>query len=190
MLYSDLRSWIGEVEKFGELKRIPGVDWDLEMGAITEVYARNEPYPAILFDEIKDYPAGHRVLVGVHHQSLKRQCLTTHLPLDYGRNEFIQAWKERLNNQKFIPPRVVQTGPVMENVFEGNDIDLLSLPVPRWHEEDGGRYLGTAHLVISRDIDEGWVNLGCYRVMVRIDSKCRDRIPPVFFSRSISRIHG
>ena len=105
MLYSDLRGWINEVEKFGELKRIPGVDWNLEMGALTEVYARNEPYPAILFDEIKDYPAGHRVLVGVHHQSLKRQCLTTHLPLDYGRHEFIQAWKERLNNQKFIPPR-------------------------------------------------------------------------------------
>ena len=111
MLYADLRSWITEVEKFGELRRIPGVDWDLEMGALTEVYARNEPYPAILFDDIKDYPAGHRVLVGVHHQSLKRQCLTTHLPLDYGRNEFIQAWKERLNNQKFIPPRVVSERP-------------------------------------------------------------------------------
>jgi UbiD family decarboxylase len=166
MLYSDLRGWIDEVEKFGELRHVPGVDWDLEMGALTEVYARNEPYPAILFDEIKDYPAGYRVLVGVHHQSLKRQCLTTHLPLHYGRHDFIQAWKERLNNQKFIPPRVVDSGPVMENVFEGKDIDLHSLPVPRWHEEDGGRYLGTAHLVISRDIDEGWVNLGCYRVMV------------------------
>ncbi|HWH75871.1 MAG TPA: UbiD family decarboxylase, partial [Candidatus Binatus sp.] len=37
---------------------------------------------------------------------------------------------------------------------------------PHWHEEDGGRYIGTAHLVITRDIDEGWVNIGCYRVMV------------------------
>ena len=26
--------------------------------------------------------------------------------------------------------------------------------------------MGTAHLVITRDIDEGWVNIGCYRVMV------------------------
>ena len=34
------------------------------MGAITAVYARNEPYPDILFDEIVDYPAGDRVLVG------------------------------------------------------------------------------------------------------------------------------
>ena len=166
MFYQDLRDWIAKVEGFGELKRVPGVDWNLEMGAVTEVYARNEPYPAILFDQIKDYPAGHRVLVGVHHQSLKRQCLTTHLPLDYDRKQFIQAWKTRLNKPRFIPPRVVRTGPVMENVFAGKDIDLLSLPVPRWHEHDGGRYLGTAHVVITRDIDEGWVNLGCYRVMV------------------------
>ena len=166
MLYSDLRSWITEVEKFGELRRIPGVNWDLEMGAVAEVYARNPPYSAILFDKIKDYPAGHRVLVGVHHQSLKRQCLTTHLPLDYDRNQFIQAWRQRLNNPTYIPPRVVDSGPVMENVYEGKDIDLLSLPVPHWHEDDGGRYMGTAHLVITRDIDEGWVNIGCYRVMV------------------------
>ena len=166
MLYNDLRSWMSKVDEFGELKTVEGIDWKYEMGAVTEVYARNPPYSAILFDKIKDYPAGHRVLVGVHHQSLKRQCLTTHLPLDYDRYQFIQAWRKRLNNPTYIPPRVVETGPVLENVYEGKDIDLYSLPVPHWHEEDGGRYIGTAHVVITRDMDEGWVNLGCYRVMV------------------------
>ena len=166
MLYNDLRSWMSKVDEFGELKTVEGCDWKYEMGAVTEVYARNPPYSAILFDKIKDYPAGHRVLVGVHHQSLKRQCLTTHLPLDYDRYQFIQAWRKRLNNPTYIPPRVVETGPVLENVYEGKDIDLYSLPVPHWHEEDGGRYIGTAHVVITRDMDEGWVNLGCYRVMV------------------------
>ncbi|MBI4527089.1 MAG: UbiD family decarboxylase [Deltaproteobacteria bacterium] len=166
MLYSDLRDWISKVEEFGELRKVEGVDWNLEIGAITEIYARNEPFPAILFDKIQGYPAGYRVLVGVHHQSLKKLCLTTHLSLDYGQKEFIAAWKERLNHPRMIAPRVVDSGPVLENVLEGKDIDLLSLPVPYWHENDGGRYLGTANVVISRDIDEGWVNLGCYRVMV------------------------
>ena len=166
MLYNDLRGWMEKVDEFGELKRVEGIDWKYEMGAVTEVYARNPPYSAILFDKIKDYPAGHRVLVGVHHQSLRRQCLTTHLPLNYDRMQFIQAWRKRLNNPQFISPRVVNSGPVMENVYEGKDIDLFSLPVPHWHEEDGGRYIGTAHIVITRDMDEGWVNLGCYRVMV------------------------
>ena len=98
--------------------------------------------------------------------SLKRQLLTLNMPLDYDRMQFIQTCRQRLEHPRSIPPKVVKTGPVMENVMEGKDIDLLSLPVPRWHEDDGGRYLGTAHVVITRDIDEGWVNLGCYRVMV------------------------
>jgi 3-polyprenyl-4-hydroxybenzoate decarboxylase len=33
----------------------------------------------------------------------------------------------------------------MENVYHGDDIDLLKFPVPRWHERDGGRYIGTGH---------------------------------------------
>src|SRR6266850_1856702 len=139
MQYTDLRDWIQKVDEMGELRRVEGVDWNLEMGAITEVYARNEPYPAILFDKIKDYPEGRRVLIGVHHMSLKRQLLTLNMPLDYDRMQFIQTCRERLNHPHNIPPEVVKTGPVMENVMEGKDIDLLSLPVPRWHEDDGGR---------------------------------------------------
>ena len=41
-----------------------------------------------------------------------------------------------------------------------------NFPVPFWHERDGGRYIGTGHVVITRDPDEDWVNVGCYRVMV------------------------
>jgi UbiD family decarboxylase len=38
--------------------------------------------------------------------------------------------------------------------------------VPMWHPEDGGRYIGTGCAVVTRDPDDGWVNLGCYRVML------------------------
>jgi UbiD family decarboxylase len=165
MQYHDLRDWIQKVEEFGELKTVQGADWDLEIGAVTEVAARGETSDAILFDNINGYPAGHRVLVGMN-QSLKRQCLTTHLPVEYDRMQFIDAWKKRLNHPTLIPPRTVNDGPVLENVFEGKDIDIFSLPVPHWHEEDGGRYIGTADVTITRDPEEGWVNLGCYRVMV------------------------
>ena len=33
-------------------------------------------------------------------------------------------------------------------------------------ELDGGRFIGTACLVTTRDPDEGWVNFGAYRGMV------------------------
>jgi len=187
MLYHDLRDWIEKVDEFGELKKVEGVDWNLEMGAIAEIATRGEKSYAILFDKIKGYPESRRVLVGVHHQSLKKRCLTTHLPLDYDRIQFIQAWRDRLNHPRLIAPRVVKHGPVLENVFEDKDIDLLSLPVPRWHEKDGGRYLGTAHVVITRDPDEGWVNLGCYRVMVHDRSTLALYISPGKHGRIMRR---
>ena len=37
MLYNDLRGWMEKVDEFGELKRVEGIDWKYEMGAVTEV---------------------------------------------------------------------------------------------------------------------------------------------------------
>ena len=37
MAYKDLRDWLGQVEKFNQLKKISKAGWDLEMGAITEL---------------------------------------------------------------------------------------------------------------------------------------------------------
>ena len=52
--YKDLREWIELVDKLGELKKIIGADWNLEMGAITELIGREGKYPppAIIFDNI------------------------------------------------------------------------------------------------------------------------------------------
>ena len=38
--------------------------------------------------------------------------------------------------------------------------------MPRYHAQDGGRYIGTANLDITRDRESGWVNAGAYRVMI------------------------
>jgi 4-hydroxy-3-polyprenylbenzoate decarboxylase len=150
----------------GELKVVEGADWHLEIGALSVLASKHkENSPALLFDRIKDYPAGYRILVGFF-ESLKRSALTTNLPLDITREGFIQAWRERLAKPVSIPPVAVSSGPVMENVFKDDDVDLFKFPVPFWHERDGGRYIGTGHVVITRDPEEGWVNVGCYRVMV------------------------
>jgi 4-hydroxy-3-polyprenylbenzoate decarboxylase len=62
---------------------------------------------------------------------------------------------------------VVDTGPIFENIQSGKEIDLLKFPVPFMHEKDGGRYIGTNCLVITQHPDEGWVNLGTYRIMLQ-----------------------
>ena len=58
--------------------------------------------------------------------------------------------------------------PQLSTVFPeaGDDIDLYKLPTPVWHELDGGRYIGTGCAIISRDPDDGWINLGTYRCMI------------------------
>ena len=53
-----------------------------------------------------------------------------------------------------------------ENVDRDEDVDLMKFPVPVHHEKDGGRYIGTACGVITRDPDTGRVNVGTYRVML------------------------
>jgi 4-hydroxy-3-polyprenylbenzoate decarboxylase len=48
----------------------------------------------------------------------------------------------------------------------GDQVNLLDLPVPFFHQGDGGRYIGTWHIVATKDPDTHWVNWGMYRLMV------------------------
>ena len=167
---TDLREWLRDVERLGELEKIDGVDWDLELAALAELAnekfgAEAKARPALLFDRIAGYPRGHRVAANLV-SSVSRLSLT--LGMDPGLSEFgfIQKWRERVKEIRPIEPEMVSDGPLLENRIEGPAIDLLAFPVPRWHELDGGRYIGTDDLVVTRDPEDGWVNVGTYRVMV------------------------
>ncbi len=48
----------------------------------------------------------------------------------------------------------------------GVQADLFKFPVSMIHEGDGGRYIGTWDLTISKDVDSDWVNWGIYRHML------------------------
>jgi 3-polyprenyl-4-hydroxybenzoate decarboxylase len=45
----ELRAFLAQVKAAGELKEIAGANWDLEIGALTEIFAGTEPAPALLF---------------------------------------------------------------------------------------------------------------------------------------------
>ncbi|MDP2917655.1 MAG: UbiD family decarboxylase, partial [Dehalococcoidia bacterium] len=173
----DLRAFIDEVKALGELKVIKGADWDMEIGAITLLSEEEAHTPAILFDEIKGYPAGFRVLVN-SYVSLVRSALTLNLPTGLKPMECIKELKGRLVNLKRIPPRTVTDGPILENVHTGKDVNVLKFPAPKWHELDGGRYIGTGSFTITRDPEEGWINLGTYRLMVHDENTLGFYISP------------
>jgi len=167
-IYRDLREWLEQAEKLGEIKRVRGAHWDLEMGGLAEIVARAAKgvAPALLFHEIPGFPAGHRVLFG-QLDSVRRLALTLGLSLERpDRSGCVKACRDKLNALELQPPRLVERGKVQENFVEGDRIDLYRFPLPRHHEKDGGRYFGTAHCVITQDPDTGWVNLGTYRCMV------------------------
>jgi 4-hydroxy-3-polyprenylbenzoate decarboxylase len=111
-------------------------------------------------------------------ETLERTALTLNLSTDLKTIALIDALRAKLRTLQTVQPRIVSSGPVMENVERGTDIDLLKFPVPRWHEGDGGRYLGTAHLVITRDPETGVENVGCYRVMLQDTDKVGLYISP------------
>lgn len=163
--FRDLREWMADVEAMGELRRIDGVDWNLDLGGITDVVCHRPNSPAVLFDRVGDYPAGHRVLVN-QLGSRKRLAYTWGIPDGLTNLQMVRTWLDIEHSLEKIPPRVVPTGPIGENVKEGKDVNLYQFPTPYWHKHDGGRYIATSCAVLTRDPETGWVNAGTYRAML------------------------
>lgn len=162
--YRDLREWLELVEKAGQLRRVKGARAKDEIGPITEMVTRTDEAPVVMFSDIPGYPEGHRVVVNSLANSL-RLGLTFGLPTELSRVEMSMQMGQRLKSLDTMPPVVVDGGPVTENVLMGKDVDLGLIPVPLWHEDDGGPYIGTGSFDITKDPDTGLVNLGTYRVM-------------------------
>ena len=166
--YEGLRGWLEAVEGMGELLRVNGASWDAEMGAITHMLTEKSSgtAPAVLFDEVPGYAKGFRTLYG-HFSSVKRVALTLGLSTEFDRKvDIVQRYHACMQSLKPLPPRYVDKAPILENVITGDDIDVLKFPVPRHHEIDTARYIGTANCVITQDPDDGWFNLGTYRNQV------------------------
>ena len=160
-----LREFITRLEDSGRLVRVKTpVSSHLEMTEIqTRVLAAGGP--AILFENIPGYPAGFRVLSGMTN-SPRRLALTLGLPLSEHPLDVVRAYRDRMKRFELIPNVTVDKGALLENVDRDGAVDLLKFPVPFLHELDGGRYIGTGDLVIMRDPESDWVNIGTYRVMV------------------------
>jgi UbiD family decarboxylase len=68
--HADLREFIERTRAADELLQIKGANWNLEIGALAEIvnHARPEP-PAILFEDVPDYPKGMRLFSGATNSS-------------------------------------------------------------------------------------------------------------------------
>src|SRR2546425_100618 len=134
-MYRNLREFIAEVEKLGALRHVARADPRHELGGITEVAAGLPECPALLFDQIKGYPAGFRVFTNAtttpQRAALALGIDPTLRPLDA-----LKAWMAKRQTLKTHKPVVVKDAPFFENSARDGEVDLGKLPAPVWHSKD------------------------------------------------------
>ena len=180
MKYTDLRDFIAQLEKTGELKRISQeIDPHLEMTEICDRTLRAGG-PALLFENPKGYDmpvlanlfgTPKRVAMGMGEESVEalREVgkLLAFLKEPEPPKGLKDAWeklpifKQVLN----MGPKVVRKGPCQEVVLEGDAVDLSKIPVQTCWPGDAGPLI-TWPLVVTRGPNKERQNLGIYRQQV------------------------
>ncbi len=151
----DMRDWIGTLDKAGELVTLTKpVDPSTEMGAL--LYGARDK--ALFFEQVKGFP-GWRAL-GMAPGNLRQAALAFGVPLE----EVIREFSERGKVPR--KPVVVDEGPVLEVVHDGDDVDVTRFPAHIAGERDGGRYI-TSGLIIARDPDTGVLNMSFHRMQIK-----------------------
>jgi 4-hydroxy-3-polyprenylbenzoate decarboxylase len=185
MIYHDLRDFIAQLEKLGELKRIAvEVDPKLEMTEIADRVLRAGG-PALLFEN----PKGHsipvlanlfgtvkRVALGMGEDDPSRLRevgkLLAYLKEPEPPKGLRDAWdkwpvlKQVLN----MAPKEVRSAPCQEIVWEGADVDVSRLPVQHCWPGDVAPLI-TWGLTVTRGPHKNRQNLGIYRQQVIAPNK-------------------
>ena len=185
MKYHDLRDFIAQLEKIGELKRV-GVEVDtrLEMTEICDRVLRAGG-PAVLFEKPKNHSipvlanlfgTPRRVALGMGQESVEalREVgkLLAYLKEPEPPKGLKDAWdklpvlKQVLN----MAPRIVSSAPCQEIVWEGKEVDLSRLPIQLCWPGDVAPLI-TWGLTVTRGPNKVRQNLGIYRQQVIAPNK-------------------
>jgi 4-hydroxy-3-polyprenylbenzoate decarboxylase len=165
--WRDLREWLSLVEKAGDLKRITArVDPEEELSAITYMATRAEQSAALLFDNLANDRFGTRILSNMLGASKERYALAVGIDPGLSITEMIAATRD-IMRQRLAPVTVDKSAAaVNEIILRGDEIDLTAFPAPKFWPGDGGRYIGTGDITLTRDPQSGRINVGVYRHMV------------------------
>ena len=184
MKYHDLRDFMSQLEKTGELKRV-GVEVDtrLEMTEICDRVLRAAG-PAILFEKPRTGQTSHsipvlanlfgtpqRVALGMGEESVQalREVgkLLAYLKEPEPPKGLKDAWDKLpiLKQVMNMAPKTVSSAPCQEVVWEGKDVDLSKLPIQHCWPGDIAPLI-TWGLVVTKGPHKNRQNLGIYRQQV------------------------
>jgi 4-hydroxy-3-polyprenylbenzoate decarboxylase len=184
MKYHDLRDFLSQLEKLGELKRVTvEVDPHLEMTEICDRVLRAGG-PAILFEKPRGssipvlgnlFGTVRRVALAINANegeddaSALREVghLLAYLKEPEPPHGLKDAWEKLpiLKQVLHMAPKVVSKAPCQEVVWEGPDVDLARLPIQTCWPGDAGALI-TWGLVVTRGPNKPRQNLGIYRQQV------------------------
>ncbi len=175
MAYSDLQSFVRDLERSGELVRVTApVDPHLEVTAIVQRVVA-EGGPALLFE---NPTSGSMPLLMNLFGTTSRMCkalgvadldeighrigelLKPELPHGIGG---LRDALGKVGQLRAAPPKHVKHAPVQEVVLRGDDVDLNLLPGVFSWPEDGGIFLNLG-LTHTKHPETGARNLGMYRL--------------------------
>jgi 4-hydroxy-3-polyprenylbenzoate decarboxylase len=175
MAWADLRAFLGDLEKHGELRRIKTpVDPRLEVTEIVQRVVRASG-PALLFEN----PVGSELPLAINVFGTEKRMaralgverlddvgnrvadmLRPELPLGFSGVRDALGKAARLTN---MPPKKVRTAPCQDLVYKGDEVDLFRLPGIQSWPDDGGVFLNLG-LTHTRHPETGARNLGMYRL--------------------------
>ncbi|HUC16126.1 MAG TPA: UbiD family decarboxylase [Acetobacteraceae bacterium] len=162
----DIRTFVEVLEQEDELRRVSApVDWRYEAGALGR-WAMERGAPAPLFENVIGYE-GQKILAGAlgpsHPHLHARIALALGLPKDTPPLSLIEIVRERIRHPIAAEHVARAVAACKEIVVTQADVDLEAYAIPWIKEIDGGRYVGTQNIVVTRDRASDWVNWGTYR---------------------------
>jgi 2,5-furandicarboxylate decarboxylase 1 len=175
----DLQSFIEFLEKHhpDEVLRIKReVDPVYEATAILWRLEQERRFPLVIFENIRgsDLPCVTNL-----HASFPRLAMAIGLEPTATPRDFVLEYMRR--EDRAIPPKLVDSGPVKDVVITGDDVDITKLPMLKYHELDSGqvdpgfedlqgRYITLGYDTL-RDPDTGVANVGIYRLQAKSRNK-------------------
>ncbi len=180
MKYKDLRDFIDQLEKQGELKRIhTEVDPNLEMTEICDRVLRAEG-PALLFENPKGYSTPvlanlfgtpKRVAMGMGEDSVEALREVGRLLAMLKQPEPPKGMKDAWNALPIfrkvldMAPKKVKRAPCQQVIIEKEAIDLANIPIQTCWPDDVAPLI-TWGLVITKGPHQKRQNIGIYRQQV------------------------
>jgi 4-hydroxy-3-polyprenylbenzoate decarboxylase len=181
MKYRDLRDFIEQLERRGELKRVRAeVDPRLEMTEICDRVLKAGG-PAILFERPKGHSmpvlgnlfgTPHRVALGMGADSVdslrdigRLLAFLKEPEPPKGFRDVMERWIPIGRQVVHMAAKELSSAPCQEVVWEGRDVDLSRIPVQTCWPGDAGPLI-TWGLVVTRGPHKKRQNLGIYRQQV------------------------